>query len=255
MATPFALRDCATDRAIRASPTRTKEHAHMHDTRRRLLGTGAWTTAALLLPRAAPAAAASPPAAAATPAAEPPSASTPAPAPRSAATPTADLAPDAVPPVPATPPPGRPGEFDFLSGEWRIRNRSLVGGQWLEYEGEASVYGILAGVGSVEELRIPARGFAGLGLRLLDVERRVWADHWVNAKSGVLTTPGQAGGFTNGVGIFSSSYEENGRTMLAAGIWDAITPTSCRWRQVVSADGGKHWEHNWIMRWERVVRG
>lgn len=147
---------------------------------------------------------------------------------------------------------GRAGQFDFLSGEWRIRNRSLVDGAWLEYEGEATVHGILAGVGSVEELRIPSRGFSGLGLRLLDVERRVWMDHWVNAKSGVPTPPGQAGGFVDGAGIFSSSYEENGRTMIAAGIWDRITPVSCRWRQVVSADGGRTWEHNWIMHWSRA---
>lgn len=46
-----------------------------------------------------------------------------------------------------------------------------------------------AGIGSVEELRIPARNFSGMGLRLLDVERRLWADHWVNARSGVLTPP------------------------------------------------------------------
>jgi hypothetical protein len=43
------------------------------------------------------------------------------------------------------------------------------------------VHGILAGVGSVEELRIPARNFSGMGLRLLDLEKKVWADHWVNA--------------------------------------------------------------------------
>jgi hypothetical protein len=40
--------------------------------------------------------------------------------------------------------------------------------------------------------------------------------------------------------------------MRSAGIWDQITPRSCRWRQVVSDDGGKTWEHNWVMLWRRV---
>ena len=40
------------------------------------------------------------------------------------------------------------------------------------------MYGILGGTVSVEELRIPARQFSGMGLRLLDPVRRLWADHW-----------------------------------------------------------------------------
>ncbi len=159
---------------------------------------------------------------------------------------------DPIPPLPTTPTPGRPGDFDFLTGEWRIENRSIVDGAWLEYEGEATVHGILGGVGSVEELRIPARDFSGMGLRLLDVERRVWRDHWVNARAGVLAGPGQAGSFENGAGLFASEYEEGGRPMTAIGVWDQITPLSCRWRQATSADGGRSWALNWIMRWSRV---
>lgn len=159
---------------------------------------------------------------------------------------------DPVPPLPSRPTPGKPGDFAFLTGEWRIHNNSIVNGAWLEYEGEATVHAILGGIGSVEELRIPARNFSGMGLRLLDVEKKAWSDFWVNAKSGVLTTPGQAGSFENGVGIFSSEYDDNGRKMISVGLWDRITPVSCRWRQAVSADGGRTWEHNWLMDWRRV---
>jgi hypothetical protein len=159
---------------------------------------------------------------------------------------------DPVPPLPKTPTPGKPGDFDFLTGEWRIAHRSIVNGKWLEYSGEATVYSILAGVGSVEELRIPARDFSGMGLRLLDVSNKVWSDFWVNAKSGVLSTPGQIGSFENGVGIFTSDYDDNGKATTSAGIWDQITPKSCRWRQATTVDGGKTWEHNWIMHWTKV---
>ncbi len=169
---------------------------------------------------------------------------------RVAAQPAA-LAP--IPPLPAKPTPGKPGDFDFLSGEWRIRHRRLKSpGEWDVFEGEATCWTILAGVGSVEELRIPARNFSGMGLRLLDVEKRVWSDFWVNARGGVLTTPGQTGSFENGVGIFVADDLDGDQPIKAAGIWDNISSTTCRWRQAVSRDGGGSWEQSWIMDWKRV---
>jgi hypothetical protein len=161
---------------------------------------------------------------------------------------------DPIPPLPSAPTPGKPGDFDFLTGEWRIHHRQPQAGseEWLEFDGEATVHGILAGIGSVEELRIPARNFGGLGLRLLDLEKKIWADHWVNAKSGVMTAPGVPGSFENGAGIFVSDDEENGKPVKWVGVWDLITPKSCRWRQAVTRDGGKTWQQTWIMDWRRA---
>lgn len=161
---------------------------------------------------------------------------------------------DPIPPLPATPAPGKPGEFDFLTGEWRIHHRQPKSGsnEWIEFDGEATVHGILAGVGSVEELRIPARKFSGMGLRLLDVEKKVWADHWVNANSGVMTAPGVLGSFENGAGIFVSDDEEDGKPVKWVGVWDLIAPKSCRWRQAVTRDGGKTWQQTWLMDWRRA---
>lgn len=158
---------------------------------------------------------------------------------------------DSVPSIPATPAPGRPGDFSFLDGHWRIRHLKRRGDQWDRFDGEARCWSILDGVGSVEELLIPARQFSGLGLRLLDVEKRVWNDHWVNARSGVVGVPGLQGGFENGVGLFPSTYEENGQTLHALSLWDCIAPGECRWRQVYSADGGRTWQHDWVMHWRR----
>lgn len=166
----------------------------------------------------------------------------------------AQAALDPVPPRPARPTPGRPGDFDFLAGEWKIRHRRLPAGAkaWEETEGGATCWTILGGVGSVEELRIPSRGFSGMGLRLLDVEKRVWNDHWVNAKSGVLMPPGLSGSFEDGVGIFVADDVDDGKPIVVGGIWDRITPASCRWRQVLSRDAGKTWEQSWIMDWRRA---
>lgn len=159
----------------------------------------------------------------------------------------------AQPPAPR-PPKGKPGEFDFLDGEWRIRNRRLPPGakEWESFDGEATCWTILNGVGSVEELRIPSSGFAGMGLRLLDVGQALWSDFWVNAKSGVLTTPGQTGGFVDGVGTFEADDRDGDKPIKVRGIWDGITPTACRWRQLLSYDGGATWQEQWVMQWTRV---
>lgn len=160
-------------------------------------------------------------------------------------------------PAPTTPtriiPPGNPGEFNFLAGEWRIAHRRpRADGTWDEFTGEATCWTILGGVGSVEELRIPARNFMGMGLRLLDVERRLWADYWVNAQSGVLGAAGLTGGFENGAGSFYADDVDGETPIVVRGVWDQITPTSCRWRQGVSRDGGQTWEENWFMEWRRA---
>lgn len=155
--------------------------------------------------------------------------------------------------APSASPSGKPGEFDWLSGEWMIAHRRLTApGQWDEFAGEATCWSILGGVGHVEELRIPARGFSGMGLRLLDLEKKVWSDWWVNAKSGVLGEAGLTGGFVDGTGVFLADDEDAGKPIKVRGLWDEITGRSHRWSQAVSRDGGRTWEDNWVMRWTKV---
>lgn len=157
----------------------------------------------------------------------------------------------------ATPvePLGRPGDFNFLTGAWRIHNRMIRPGakdEWIEFPGEATVWSILGGTVSIEELRIPARDFSGMGLRLLDAERRIWSDHWVNARSGVVSVPGQEGVFRDGVGTFGADDMDGDRPIKIRGVWDRITPVSCRWFQGVSRDGGRTWFDSWFMDWRRA---
>lgn len=147
---------------------------------------------------------------------------------------------------------GKAGDFAFLTGEWRIKNRRLKNGQWDEFDGEATVVSILGGIASVEELRIPARQFSGMGLRLLDVERKLWADYWVNGQGGVLSAPPAWGSFTQGMGTWDSDDVDGGQPIIVRGVWDQITPTGCRWYQAISRDDGKTWQENWVMRWTRA---
>jgi hypothetical protein len=149
---------------------------------------------------------------------------------------------------------GKPGDFNFLTGEWKIQNRRLKAPDsqdWDEFEGEATVWGFLEGIGSLEELRIPARKFSGMGLRLLDIDQGIWNDYWVNSKAPVLSVPGLQGQFEKGVGTFSASEEADGSTLIVRGVWDQIEKDSCRWYQTASKDNGKTWQDNWVMRWSR----
>lgn len=158
--------------------------------------------------------------------------------------------------LPATRTPGKPGDFDFLAGRWKIlnhkRRKGTNGDFWDVFEGEATVHPILAGICSVEELRIPARQFSGMGLRLLDVKKAQWSDFWVNAASGELGAQGLPGSFEGGAGIFQEQSEEDGKPVIYRSVWDRITPTSCRWQQAASRDGGKTWVMDWSMDWTRV---
>jgi hypothetical protein len=153
------------------------------------------------------------------------------------------------------PPPGtgKPGEFDWLTGEWKIAHRRLKSpGVWDEFTGEATCWGILGGVAHVEELRIPARDFAGMGLRLLDLEPKVWSDYWVNAKQGQLGAAGLTGGFVGGEGIFEAKDEKDPK-LVYRGVWDRIVPgKSHRWYQAASKDGGATWDVSWTMDWVRA---
>ena len=152
----------------------------------------------------------------------------------------------------APPPTGKAGDFDFLSGRWKIKHRQLKNGAWDAFEGEATVYGLLGGVASVEELRIPARGFSGMGLRLLDPQKKLWADYWVNAKSGVLAPDPSWGSFVDGVGLWESDESDATGPMIVRGAWDQITASSCRWYQASSRDDGRTWQESWVMNWTKV---
>ena len=97
-----------------------------------------------------------------------------------------------------------------------------------------------------------SRQVSGLGLRLLDTERRLWADYWVNGKGGVLTPPPSWGSFVDGVGLWDSDEQDGDQPIVVRGAWDQITPRSCRWYQAVSRDGGRQWQENWVMHWTRA---
>jgi hypothetical protein len=147
-----------------------------------------------------------------------------------------------------------PGDFDFLTGEWTILLKSFdtSGPKGKEVkEASASVHRVLNGMGSIEELRRGDGSMWGMGVRVWHPEEKKWADHWTSADNGVVNPP-QLGQFIDGAGVFLADDEMDGKPVKFKAVWDQITPTSCRWYQIVSKDQGKTWEYGWYMEWTRV---
>jgi hypothetical protein len=146
------------------------------------------------------------------------------------------------------------GDFDFLAGEWKIANRRLKDSTtnvWETFEGSATVYKVLGGMGSIEELRGRDGKYLGMGVRMWHPQEKMWADHWTGYYNGVVNAP-QMGQFIDGMGVFISEERVDGVAWKYRGLWDRITKESCRWTQASSKDGGMSWDYNWFMDWTRV---
>ena len=147
-----------------------------------------------------------------------------------------------------------PGDFDFLTGEWSItiRNFDTSGPNGAkERKASATVHRVLNGMGSIEELRNGDGSAWGMGVRVWRAEDKRWADHWTAEQNGVVNPP-QLGQFIDGAGVFWADDTDDDKPVKIRAIWDRITPTSCRWHQALSRDGGKTWEYGWYMEWTRV---
>jgi hypothetical protein len=143
-------------------------------------------------------------------------------------------------------------DFDFEIGTWKTHlkrlQRPLTGSTtWVEYEGTTVVRKVWDGRANLVELDVngPAGRIEALSLRLYNPESRQWSLNFAGVGSGTLSPP-TIGEFKNGRGEFYNQETLNGRAILVRFVISDITPTSCRFEQAFSDDGGKTWEVNWI---------
>jgi hypothetical protein len=149
-------------------------------------------------------------------------------------------------------------DFDFLIGSWKVHNRRLErplesSSAWYEFEGTSVARKVWGGHANQDEYygQAPSGPIRGLTLRLYEPSTRQWRLYWANEAKGVLDPP-MVGAFQNGRGEFFSHELFEGRGVYVRYVWSDVTPTSCRWEQAFSADGGRIWETNWIMAFTRV---
>lgn len=146
-------------------------------------------------------------------------------------------------------------DFDFLIGSWIVTNRRLrrrLAGStdWEEFPATSVCRSVLHGTANMDEISMPAKGYAGMTLRLFDPARKEWSLYWVNSREGRLYPP-VVGRFVAGRGEFYGDDTEGGTPVRVRYIWSMITSTSARWEQAFSVDGGRSWETNWIMDFTR----
>lgn len=151
-------------------------------------------------------------------------------------------------------------DFDFLVGEWRGHHRKLKerlanSHEWIEFEGTLSMRKLMDGWANVDNnvFNVPGGTYRGVGLRSYDPKTGEWAIWWLDGRNpfGQLDPPVK-GHFENGVGTFYANDTLKGKPIRVRFVWSHITPTSAHWEQAYSPDGGKTWETNWTMEFERV---
>jgi hypothetical protein len=143
-------------------------------------------------------------------------------------------------------------DFDFEIGTWKTHLRRLLrpltgSTTWVEYDGTTVVRKIWNGRANLVELVVggPAGQIEALSLRLYNSESHQWSLNFSSSGSGTLSPPA-IGEFENGRGTFFNQEVLNGRATLVRFVISDIAPTSCRFEQSFSDDGGKTWEVNWI---------
>ena len=150
--------------------------------------------------------------------------------------------------------------FDFLVGNWQVHHRKLKerlanDHTWDEFEGTLSMRKLMDGFANVDDnvFNTPAGAYRGVGLRSYDPKTAQWAIWLLDGRSpfGDLDPPVK-GHFVNGVGTFYADDTLRGKPVRVRFVWSKITPTTARWEQAYSADGGKTWEINWVMDFKRV---
>jgi hypothetical protein len=151
-------------------------------------------------------------------------------------------------------------DFDFYMGSWRVHHRRLkdrLAGstEWEEFEGTSTAWPILDGAGNIDDnvIELPGGTYRAISLRSFDPETQQWSIWWLDGRypMGPLDPPVR-GGFKDGVGTFKAEETFRDKPIVVRFIWSDITPTSTRWEQAFSPDGGETWEVNWVMESTRV---
>ena len=158
-------------------------------------------------------------------------------------------------------------DFDFLHGQWSIRNERLgqrLAGStdWEIFHATQRCQSLLGGMGNVDDFvsdwTRPGTDerFIGMTLRLFGVETKQWSIYWAGNHDGVLDPP-VTGAFADEadgqrIGTFSGVDEHEGRPVRVRFRWSQISANTAHWQQAFSADDGATWETNWHMWFRRT---
>lgn len=149
--------------------------------------------------------------------------------------------------------------FDFQTGRWRVCHRRLKARltgciEWDEFGGTCEARPILGGLGNIEDnwLNFPGGELRAVALRSYDPASRSWAIWWLDGRYPHTLDAPLIGRFENGVGTFFVDDVHDGTPIKLRFLWLGTDTDTPHWEQAMSADGGKSWETNWTMDFERA---
>jgi hypothetical protein len=146
-----------------------------------------------------------------------------------------------------------PRDWDFLVGNWQVRNRRLKQGgvgsaQWEEFDSTLVNWPVLGGHGNVGDnvFNVASGSHRGVSVRAFDPATRQWMSWWLDGRSPTRIAPPVSGTFKDGVGTLIGNDVSDGKPIKVRSQWSRITTASPRWEQASSLDGGTTWETNWV---------
>ncbi|MBB5873717.1 hypothetical protein F4553_007151 [Allocatelliglobosispora scoriae] len=161
--------------------------------------------------------------------------------------------------VPADHLPKVTGDFDFLTGTWRVRHRKLRSRltgctEWDEFENTFEARTHFNGGISIDEGEFSHPStYRGMTFRVYDVAAREWVLHWLDSRTLEMDRAPVRGRFDGGVGEFVAEDTHDGRPVVCRYRWTVLSPESATWEQALSTDDGRTWETNWTMRETRIA--
>jgi len=148
-------------------------------------------------------------------------------------------------------------QWDFLVGQWKVRNRRLRAGSkdWQEFDSTLRNWTVLGGRGNVGDnwFEIPGDPFCGMSLRVYNDEKKEWLSWWVSGREPANIGPPLRGKFENGIATLVGDDVADGKPIKLRSQWTRTDTGSPHWIQATSSDGGKTWETNWVADFERVA--
>ena len=157
---------------------------------------------------------------------------------------------------------GRPHDFDFLAGHWRVANRKLARRfagctEWVAFEHASRAVSMMDGQISADENVFASEGFTGVTFRSLDMTTRRWAIYWISSRDGKVQPPVH-GGWSGDRGVFVGDDLDGDRPVRVRFLWERLGPDEARWSQdfaLIGPDGALagDYEKNWVMEMRRVT--
>jgi hypothetical protein len=148
-------------------------------------------------------------------------------------------------------------DFDYLIGNWSIRNRTLKqpltgSDEWKVFDATQELRPVLFGLGNIDifHAELDGKPFEGLTVRLFDPHTRLWTIYWADSNA-VKLDAGKVGSFDGDEGDFLGREVVADKDVIVRFHWDKRDREAPIYSRAFSVDAGRTWEWNWYSNFSR----